>query len=422
MDINSAWKQTCKVIFGEEVGELAEFAPYLREYHYMPLTIGKSSVSGKEVCMGTDRYCKGAKLISQDEIGFGSQPSALGINEIKDIDSLIGAVGERFCYAGNKVFGTCSGLERVDNCSDSHFISNSHTVVSSKYVGYSAFIRQNSEFIFGSCTLINSSHLIRVLGTDSLVRSFECSWTTKSSDMFFTSHCRDCSECMFSFNLRSKKYRIGNLEMERGKYLGLKKKLCAETAQRLRERKSFPSIFGFASKPPAVSVAGLPSKSDIGSAKGILPSGGARGNAPAKTSSAGAWDRSGVENAFTETSKLVFGKELKGIDNYSGFLSERIEKIYGIKTPFGSEAFHSHYFRGDRVPEARLVSLEESLELGKLNIGAGWDGSLSGILERLDSLAFYPTGMAEGNNHNNYTVPVQYTATDSYKVSDSTFS
>ncbi len=429
MDINSAWKQTCKVIFGEEIGDLVDFAPYLREYHYSPLVKGKSAISGKDVWIGTNRYCKGARLISQDEIGAGKPTAAynnpdaqgkalavsvksmaaLSINDVKDLDSLLDSLGETFCYSGNKVFGTCSSLENVDNCSDSHFVSNSHTVVSSKYVAYSAFIRQNSEFIFGSCTLINSSHLIRVLGTDSLVRSFECSWTTKSSDMFFTSHCRDCTECMFSFNLRSKKYRIGNLELERGKYLGLKKKLCAETVQHMKKHKSFPSVFGFSSKP------------SLNSMKDIFPAGSA-GKAVMKTGTAPAWDKTGLETAFSETTKLIFGKELKGIDNYSKFLSERTDRVYGLTTPFGSKAFHSHYFRGGRVSETRLVSLEEALELGKLDIGPGWGGSLAQILERLERIAFYPAGMSEGNNHNNYAVPVQYTATDCYMVSDSTFS
>ncbi len=400
MDINSAWKKTCAVIFGQEIGGLEDFAPYLKEYHYAPLVRGKSSVSGKDVWIGTDRYCGGARLISQDEIGF-AKPQAFGMDDVKDIDSLIAAAGERFAYSGNKVFGTCSNLESVDNCSDSHFVSNSHTVVSSKYVAYSAFIRNNSEFVFGSCTLINGSHLIRILGTDSLARSFECSWTTKSSDMFFTSNCRDCSECMFSFNLRSKKYRIGNNQLEKSKYLELKAKLRAEAAEYLRKHKRFPSVFSISSKPSKASLSGI-------SVPGV----------PASH----AWDGSAVEAAFAEATKLILGRELRGVDNYSKFLSERTDKVYGITTPFGSKAFHSHYFRGSRVPEARMVSLEEAVELGKRGISPGWDGSLAGMLGRLEEIAFYSVGLAEGNNRNNSQVPVQYSATDSYKISDSTFS
>ncbi|MFA5105762.1 MAG: hypothetical protein WC506_02260 [Candidatus Micrarchaeia archaeon] len=416
MDMDSAWKKTCTVIFGQEIGELGQFAPYLREYLYSPLVRGKSSVSGKDVWVGTDRYCKGAKLLSQDEIGagkpeFAGVPAELSINDIKDIDSLLESISGSFCYSGNKLFGTCSNIENVDNCSDSHFVENSYTVVSSKYVGYSAFIRNNSEFVFGSSTLINGSHLIRILGTDSLSRSFECSWTTKSSDMFFTSNCRDCSECMFSFNLRSKKYRIGNMELEKHKYLGLKKKLTAEVAQWLERKKNFPSVFSITSKPPEKLVAGLRAR---GVGAGISSSG--------KPHAKPAWDRAGVETAFTEATRLILGQGLENIDDYSAFLSERTDKIYKIRTPFGSEAFHSHYFRGGRVPEARMVSLEEAVELGKADIGQGCDFTLSGIMGRLGDIAFYSVGLAEGNNRNNSEVPVQYHATDSYKVSDSTFS
>lgn len=425
MDINSAWKKTCTVLFGQEIGELEEFAPYLREYHYAPLVKGKSAVSGKDVYVGTGRYCKGAKLISQDEIVAGNHPAVSGgsipgaidgrgqeisINDVKDIDSLLESIGEITRYSGNKVFGTCSNLENVDNCSDSHFISNSHTIVSSKYVGYSAFIRNNSEFVFGSCTLINGSHLIRILGTDSLSRSFECSWTTKSSDMFFTSNCRDCSECMFSFNLRSKKYRIGNIELEKSKYLGLKKKLRGEVAQWLAKEKKFPSVFSIKSKPSERQIGLLREK-------GIGAQTRAASSNPAK-----AWDSRAVEAAFTETTRLIFGRGLSGIGKYSRFLSERNDKVYKVRTPFGSESFHSHYFRGSWVPEARMVSLEEAMALGSADIGASCDFTLAGIMQRLGEIAFYSTGLSEGNNSNNSEIPIEYTATDSYRVSDCTFS
>ena len=48
---------------------------------------------------------------------------------------------------------------------------------------------------------------------------------------------------MFCFNLRGKRRCIGNLELPREKYDGLKAKLLLEARQMLRERHAVPSIY-----------------------------------------------------------------------------------------------------------------------------------------------------------------------------------
>jgi hypothetical protein len=80
-ELNKAWKATCKVLFGEEIGELKDYEEWLKE-DMVPITRAKSSISGKEVILGRGDYCKDANFISLDEVGL-RKVEPLTINEIK---------------------------------------------------------------------------------------------------------------------------------------------------------------------------------------------------------------------------------------------------------------------------------------------------------------------------------------------------
>ena len=46
--LNNAWKKTCNLLLGEEIGELKDYEPYLKELIDRNV-YRKSSISGKEV-------------------------------------------------------------------------------------------------------------------------------------------------------------------------------------------------------------------------------------------------------------------------------------------------------------------------------------------------------------------------------------
>jgi len=52
----------------------------------------------------------------------------------------------------------------------------------------------------------------------------------------FCHNCEGLSDCMFCFNVKNKRYAIGNVEVGREKYLEVKKRTLAEIAAKL-ERK-----------------------------------------------------------------------------------------------------------------------------------------------------------------------------------------
>ena len=106
--LDKAWKSTCRVLFGEEVGGLAPFAEWLREYDYVTRS-ESSSVSGKPITFAMDDYSPSAHFVSLDETDFQKKFEPIGINDLKDIDRLVRAASERFSYTGT----WCSAIPRA---------------------------------------------------------------------------------------------------------------------------------------------------------------------------------------------------------------------------------------------------------------------------------------------------------------------
>jgi len=81
--LDKAWRSTCRVLFGEEIGGLSQYEDYLKSDLPAP---GKRSshLSGKAVTLASDDHCRGANFISSDEMA-GREPPKLSINEMKDM-------------------------------------------------------------------------------------------------------------------------------------------------------------------------------------------------------------------------------------------------------------------------------------------------------------------------------------------------
>lgn len=238
--LNSAWKQTSRVLLGTEAGELADFEEYLMEMVPAP-SCRKSSISGKEVHLSRPHYCKGAGFARNEELPYNS-PFTLSINEIKDLDTLAAALGPQVKYVGDKNLGVCANLEKADSCTDCINILNCHQVLNSENVSHSYSIRK-AKYVFGCNWLGDARFMVRTHGTFKSTRCFEAYLGMSSSDLYFSFNCRSCSELLFSFNQVSRRYMIGNLELPKDKYLALKKKLLGEASSALSTHRRHPSLF-----------------------------------------------------------------------------------------------------------------------------------------------------------------------------------
>lgn len=239
MDLNSVFIGTSRVLFGREIGGLAQFEPYLAETSQRQRTLGKSSISGKEVHFSRPYYAKGAKCAGLDEINEGK--AALGMNDIKDIDSLLAALSEQM-YCGNKNIGMNANVQKSDTCTDCQDLLDCGQMLSCRQVAHSYAIREG-EALFGCNWCGETSFGMRSGGMFFSKRCFESYLGVKCFDTYFCMNMRSCSDCLFSFNQVSKNRMIGNRALPKEKYDALKKKLLGEIAEGLAAGKRYPSLF-----------------------------------------------------------------------------------------------------------------------------------------------------------------------------------
>jgi len=337
--IDTAWRGLCRLLFGAEVGGLMKFEPYLKEA-MLPYTIAKSSVSGKGVYLGHHLYPKSARFISPDEIPSLAQPS-FSINDIKDIDSLFRAAGESIAYCGNKVFEKNANTCLVDNAINCIDVYYSHNVRNVKKGAFISHVRE-SECVFGIPAFPKINHSMRCHEGINVNRMFESFYITHSSDMYYSFNCTNCSDVMFGYNLRGKRNVAGNIELPKDRYLALKKKLTAEIAGELEANgraRSISDIAKLAAK-----------KGDVEGEIRFIPT------LPAPA---------GVEKAFSDTTKIVLGKERKPIADYVPYLQERALPVKVMKGKFGSPASKPGMPLVKDLPASCLCSFEEAMQQNK---------------------------------------------------------
>jgi len=235
------WESTCKLAFGEPIAPLLAFRDYLFAEVVKP-SFRKSCMSGEEVTV-LPEIMPGAKVAGYDELlkAGSAKVSQASINDIKDTDSLARAVGEIAVFAGNVVQGQCSHVERSDRVLDSHFIYCCHNVIYSKYAAFSRRVKY-SESVFGIDSTAKSRFVLRSYDVYEATVLFECLRVYTSANCYYCANMDNCQDCLFSFNQRSARRRIGNLELPPGKFSTLKAKLVGEMRESLSSRKKAISV------------------------------------------------------------------------------------------------------------------------------------------------------------------------------------
>lgn len=396
MDLQQAFDATAKILFGQEIGKLEDFAPYLSEM-ISPYQIQKSVVSGKEVIMSSRHYPKNSRFVSQDEISQ-LKFSPLNINEIKDVDSLFEAVSERVVYCGNKKFGRNSDVAQVDNCVDCNCVSHAHNVFNVKYGAYLSYLRE-SEHVFGVWGFPGSNFSIRVAEGVSSTRCFESYYCTNISETYYVFNCTGCTSCMFSFNLRSSRHKIGNLQLDKDRYNSLKKKLVSEMGGELAAKKKLFSL---------VDLAFFGRKESEIADETIAYDGAV----PQK-----------VEQGFQSTTSLILGKKRQSIKKYGEWLPRYGVGVRKIIGALGSPTYKIDWMPlVARIPADRLVTRGEGVKSSEkgIELADAESPSLKQMAEKASKVAYFSVEFVDGQNENCIDTPSIFTGSNTYKVWDVT--
>jgi len=395
--LDKAWRSTCRVLFGQEVGELAIFKEWLMEYDYSTRS-EKSSVSGKPIAITMDDYSPSARFVSFDEIDFQKKCGPIGINDMKDIDSLVRAAGERMVYTGNVVLGNSSHVEGSTGVSDSHFVLDSTMVSKSKYVAYSRWEAQ-AEYCFGGFGTTLGSFMVKDSGSN-LTRCFECHMTNDLSDCYFCAKTINSRECMFCFGVENKSYCIGNTELPKEKYAAIKKKLLSEMAHSLRKDKrifSLLKIIEMSSKYP-LNELGIPFRQEKERPFSLQP----------------------IDDAFSQTSSLLLGRRLK-MQDCEKYLQKHVPSNPILKSCLTGSKVTVGGYRANLLDlynlSGRMATEEEIREIGRHGIGADAERlsiDPDALTELLHPIAYFNLEKDTGKISNVGKCAVVINASDGY--------
>ena len=379
MDINQAWKSTCKVLLGGEAGDVLEFDDYLSKY--LPkIELKDSALSKKAVAVSTADFSPSARFISNDEAPAYSaafaQKAKLGMNDIKDIDSITEALHENVMYAGNIVLGNSTFVQNSNRVMNSNCVANSADVYDSKYVADSSEVRYG-ENVFGSNMIGESKFLIRVLRAYKGVRCVEALHLENCSDLLYCANMEGCLDCMFSFNQRNKSRMIGNNLLPRDEYAKLKAKLASEMRQLLCDKKEMPSIIE------------------------IISNGDAKGGAKKQVGSfAPAQAPASVEKEFGNVTQVVLGKRLSGIGLYGSWLKRHVPELKKAKSSLSEKTVYLAALPYHDFVLERCVKREEADGMAERKLSRQeLDGlSLANASKTLQGIKLFSPEAAFGQN------------------------
>jgi len=391
--VNKTWKSTCKILFGGELGELKDNEKWLLEF-IEPHGKRKSCISGKDTYPSIDDYCKNAKFMSFDEIDFNKKFGPLNINEIKDIDSALGAIEERMYYAGNIVLGNSRLVEGSSNITDGIGVYRSYFADGCEYAAYSANIKA-TKYAFGVNGSAFTDYAIRsFLVGPKCQRLFETYWVLEGADLYYSANLEGCSDCLFCFNLRGRRNCIGNLELPKGKYLQLKKKLVAEMVAHAKGGKT--SLIGM--------MAGFGrEKLELGAKR--------RAKAP--------FDIAPVQEAFEKTYGIMLNSKPGKLESYGKWLEgRRIPKVVELKDTASKEIVEFGTIPGtERMPIHRMVSGADAEALAENPRSLSFQEAESLSLDDpapLSRIAFTVGFSSLGKSRNLGKAPGSMNATDCY--------
>ncbi|PIT84206.1 hypothetical protein COU37_04635 [Candidatus Micrarchaeota archaeon CG10_big_fil_rev_8_21_14_0_10_45_29] len=330
-EINNAWKTSCKIIFGRDIGDLEDYEKWLGHYIEGPYE-RKSSLTGKKVVLSKDDFAQDAKYLSHDELDYSKKYEPLNINELKDIDSIANAIKERAYYTGNIVLGNSSNIEGSTDVMNSHFIRNCAIVQGSKFASRTRYLH-GCEYCWGQYGATASVHAMMCSGSK-IMRCLESHSCELTSDCYFCGSMQNSNDCMFSFGGIGKRNLIGNLQLAKEEYLKLKKKLVCQIADELEAKKKIYSLFSIfqeCRKYPH-------EKLNV-----------------ADNDKERSFDITPIQKAFSKTSKLLLGVDLGEMRQYEKWLYRHVPENVPMKSPFsGKEVLVTGYRR--RISE--LFELE----------------------------------------------------------------
>ncbi len=230
--LDSGWRTTCKLVLGQDIGELKDYEKWLLKNVHKP-AIQKSLVSGKQI-LSCDKY---PRVIGEDEVEQLKNKIADNVEDATSIQDLMTHVKPLAVYVGNRSSGSILNAELCDYYTNSRHIYYSSYVIYSKYVAYSYDIN-DCENVYGISENRASTFHISSYACYETSVCFESLYGINSSNVMFSQNCENIRHALFCFNAQSLSYAVGNIEVGKKRYEQVKKMVLDQVVDELLETKN----------------------------------------------------------------------------------------------------------------------------------------------------------------------------------------
>jgi hypothetical protein len=391
--VDQKWKATCRSVLGGEIGGLCSFSEWL--YQYCGPRSARESEKGEEVILSLPHHSPNSRFIAHKDVDFGKKPPLLSINEIKDIDSIVESLRERFLYTGSIVLGNSRHVADSTNIIDSFYVVHSERIAHSKHIGYCSFCTYG-ECVFGSNGFGSSSFIIKCNGASNCTRSFELHKCDFSSGCYYSHGLSGCTDCMFCFHLKGRRASIGNLQLSASKYREAKSKLLSELREMLQKEKSAPTLLEIAgNEKPSLPPILQSLEGKVGRGTG---------------------DKSAAEKGFAKATKLLFGEELSPMGRYGKWLARHTTGQRKARScASGLPVLLPGYSNFLLFPKNRLLTLDEAeLAVPRLAVSEKFlDGiSIENAPSAIGEIAYFCPDWQVGECRNNPGCPLNVDSSD----------
>jgi hypothetical protein len=236
--IDKAFMDTMRIVLGKELGPIDKFEAWLGKH--------TATVEKRKTAFGRETYVPFSSfpfMLSIDGNRFATNEEALELGKLKislgeeeaNVDSIRSKMEEIAYYSPEIKVGN---NQNIIGCPLSENSMNVYKVVDANVVKNAGVSGQvfSSENVFGSFWVIDSKFCINCYHSANVANCFEMDSCSNCRNSLFCHNCEDLDNCMFCFNVKSKRYAIGNVEIGREGYMEVKEKVLAEIIRQLEKK------------------------------------------------------------------------------------------------------------------------------------------------------------------------------------------
>ncbi|MCL6089239.1 MAG: hypothetical protein M1530_03725, partial [Candidatus Marsarchaeota archaeon] len=239
----AAFEETTRILLGRGLSGFYALERWLSRHVPMPYP-AKSMKSGREVWMPPPQDFLGRRFSTSNVVSMSegelNAPSPFKPGDLEGADvekirrSLIQPIAT---YWGDFRYKTHENVQKSSGCGDCLNLYMCEDVYhGAKNVAFCKSVLY-SQNMFGCSMTTHSSYCVHTHNSVRLTRCFEMDACTDCSDCYFCHNAENCTECMFCFNVKAKRYAIGNVEYPKEQYLQVKKMVLAEISAKLEKAK-----------------------------------------------------------------------------------------------------------------------------------------------------------------------------------------